>query len=429
MLNRLDLRGVADPRPLLPRPDAGGDEPLEAVRAIVEDVAANGDEALRRLTSRFDGVELDAVRVAPAACVEALAALDPGLRQALETAAANIEAFHRDQVRSDHHWDRDGLSVRGRVVPVGRAGCYVPGGRAAYPSTVLMTAIPARVAGVGEVVLCVPPDRTTGSVAAVTLAAAAIAGVDEVYAVGGAQAIAAMAHGTESIAPVDVICGPGNLYVALAKRIVSDHVGIAAAFAGPSEIVVVADDTTVPDSAAVDVMVQAEHGPDGMAWLITWSDEVADAIDARIDALAAVAPRRDEISATLGSNGWLALVDGPAEAVALSNLIAPEHLQLMCADADALADAVTNAGAVFCGPLAPASVGDYVAGPSHVLPTHGSARFGSALTVDDFTKQVHIITVDADAFARLGPVVETIATAEGLDAHAQSIRVRRDAPS
>lgn len=426
MLNRLDLRGVADPRPLLPRPDAGGEEPLEAVRAIIEDVRANGDEALRRLTARFDGVDLDAVRVTPEACAAALAGLDPELRRALEVAAANVEAFHLAQVRPDHDWSNDGVTVRGRVVPVGRAGCYVPGGRGAYPSTVLMTAIPARVAGVGQVVLCVPPDRATGAVAAVTLAAAAIAGVDEVYAVGGAQAIAAMAYGTESIAPVDVICGPGNLYVALAKREVSDHVGIAAAFAGPSEIVVVADETTRVDSAAVDVMVQAEHGPDGMAWLIAWSDEVADAIDARIEALAAAAPRRDEISATLGSNGWLALVDGPAEAVALSNLIAPEHLQLMCEGADALADAVTSAGAVFCGPLAPASFGDYVAGPSHVLPTHGSARFGSALTVDDFTKQVHVISVDAAAFDRFGPVVEAIATAEGLDAHAQSIRVRRE---
>ncbi len=426
MLNRLDLRGVADPRPLLPRPDAGGEGPVDVVRGIVDDVRANGDEALRRLTAEFDGVDLADVRVSAETCAAALAGLDADLRRALEVAAANVEAFHQSQVRSAHDWEREGVRVRGRIVPVARAGCYVPGGRAAYPSTVLMTAIPARVAGVDEVVLCVPPDRTTGDVAPVTLAAAAIAGVDEVYAVGGAQAIAAMAYGTESVAPVDVICGPGNLYVAIAKRVVSDHVGIAAAFAGPSEIVVVADGTTPPDCAAVDVMVQAEHGPDGMAWLITWSEEVADVIDARIDTLVADAPRRDEITRTLQSNGWVALVDGPAEAVALSNLIAPEHLQLMCEGADALAESVTSAGAVFCGPLAPASIGDYVAGPSHVLPTHGSARFGSALTVDDFTKQVHVITLDDAAFRRLGPVVESIATAEGLDAHAQSIRVRRD---
>lgn len=425
MLNRLDLRGVADPVANLPRPADGADGPADAVAAIIDDVRANGDEALRRLTERFDGVPLEDLRISQDACDQALEAIDPSLRDALEAAADNIRAFHHSQVRTDHRWERDGIVVRGRTVPVDRAGCYVPGGRAAYPSTVLMTAIPARAAGVGQVVLCVPPERTSGTVATVTLAAAAVAGVDEVYAVGGAQAIAAMAFGTESIAAVDVIAGPGNLYVALAKRMVAGSVGIAAAFAGPSEIVVVADATTDVDSAAVDVMVQAEHGPDGLAWLITWSTEVADAIDARISELAAAAPRSNEISATLSSNGWLALVDGPIEAVELANHIAPEHLQLMCAGADDLADSVRNAGAVFCGPLSPASFGDYVAGPSHVLPTHGSARFASALTVDDFTKQVHVISIDESGFARYGPVVEALAVAEGFEAHADSIRVRR----
>jgi histidinol dehydrogenase len=425
VLNRLDLRGVADPVPMLPRPSDGDDGPAEVVADIIADVRSNGDDALRRLTERLDGVVLDDIRVDSDTCARALESIDPALRHALEVAADNVTGFHRSQVRVDHHWERDGIVVRGRTVPVDRAGCYVPGGRAAYPSTVLMTAIPARAAGVGQVVLCVPPERTSGSVATVTLAAAAVAGVDEVYAVGGAQAIAAMAYGTQSIAPVDVIAGPGNMYVALAKRMVAGRVGIAAAFAGPSEIVVVADHTTNVDSAAVDVMVQAEHGPDGLAWLITWSTDVADAIDARIAELAAVAPRSTEISATLSSNGWLALVDGPIEAIELANHIAPEHLQLMCDGADDLADSVRSAGAVFCGPLSPASFGDYVAGPSHVLPTHGSARFAGALTVDDFTKQVHVITVDEAGFARFGPVVETLAVAEGLEAHADSVRVRR----
>ncbi len=433
MLNRLDLRGVADPRPLLPRPVDGSDDStsgaLGVVRTIIAAVRAEGDTALRRFTAEFDGVSLDDLRVAPEVCVAALESIDPSLRAALEVAADNITSFHRDQVRPDHEWERGGIYVRGRTVPVARAGCYVPGGRGAYPSTVLMTAIPARVAGVDEVVLCVPPDRATGAVSPVVLAAAAVAGVDEVYAVGGAQAIAAMAYGTETLRPVDVICGPGNLYVALAKREVAGAVGIAAAFAGPSEIVVVADESTPVDAAAVDVMVQAEHGPDGLAWLITWSAEVADAIDTAITTRVADAPRRDEIAATLSSNGWLAIVDGPIEAVELANLIAPEHLQLMCEGADDLADSVRNAGAVFCGPLAPASFGDYVAGPSHVLPTHGSARFGSALTVDDFTKQVHIVTVDSDGFATYGPVVEALAVAEGFEAHADSVRVRREATS
>jgi histidinol dehydrogenase len=425
VLNRIDLRGVTNPATVLPRPADGDGAPAETVQAIIDDVRAHGDEALVRLTEQFDGVRADQLRVDPDECRRALSSIDDQVRVALEVAAGNIAAFHRDQVRPTHRFEREGLVVEGRIVPVDRAGCYVPGGRGAYPSTVLMTAIPAREAGVSEVVLCVPPDRATGTVAAVTLAAAAIAGVDEVYAVGGAQAIAAMAYGTESIAPVDVIAGPGNMYVALAKRLVSGKVGIAAAFAGPSEIVVVADDTAPVDLVAIDLMVQAEHGPDGLSWLITWSEAVADAVDRQLAELVAVAPRRAEIDATMSSNGWCALVDGPDEAIAVANLIAPEHLQLMAARPQELALAVRNAGAVFCGPLSPASFGDYVAGPSHVLPTHGSARFGSALTVDDFTKQVHIVTVDAAGLEAFGPAVEVLAAAEGFEAHAESIRMRR----
>jgi histidinol dehydrogenase len=426
VLNRIDLRGVDDPATVLPRPTDGGGAPAEAVRSIIDDVRANGDEALVRLTEQFDGVRLDQVRVDPEACRQALASIDDKVRVALEVAASNIAAFHREQVRGTHRFERDGIVVEGRIVPVDRAGCYVPGGRGAYPSTVLMTAIPAREAGVGQVVLCVPPDRTTGAVAQVTLAAAAVAGVDEVYAVGGAQAIAALAYGTASIAPVDVIAGPGNMYVALAKRLVAGHVGIAAAFAGPSEIVVVADETTPVDLAAIDLMVQAEHGPDGLSWLITWSAEVADAVAERLETLVAAAPRRAEIEATMSSNGWCALVEGPDQALEVANLIAPEHLQLMAARPQEMANGVRNAGAVFCGPMSPASFGDYVAGPSHVLPTHGSARFGSALTVDDFTKQVHVVTIDAAGLAAFGPAVEALATAEGFEAHAESIRMRRN---
>lgn len=427
MLNRLDLRGVTDVRDRLPRPSADGEQPVEAVRQILADVADRGDAALRELTERFDGVQPDAVEVPAATIAAALDEVPAELRSALEQAADNIRSFHEAQRRDAHGWRHEGIDVATRIVPVGRAGCYVPGGRAAYPSTVLMTAIPAQVAGVEEVVLCVPPNRETGAVATSTLAAAAVAGVDAVYAVGGAQAIAAMAYGTESVPPVDVIAGPGNLYVAVAKREVAGQVGIAAAFAGPSEIVVVADETTPVDFAAIDVMVQAEHGPDGLSWLITWSPEVADAVAERITELTAVAARRGEIEATLGSNGWCALVEGPEQAMEVANLIAPEHLQLMCADAEQLAASVRNAGAVFCGALSPASFGDYVAGPSHVLPTHGSARFGSALTVDDFTKQIHVVQLDDAAFDRFGPVVEAIAGAEGFEAHAQSIALRRAA--
>jgi histidinol dehydrogenase len=380
---------------------------------------------VRELTERFDGVASAELRVPPAEIADALAQADPALRRALEEAHASIEAFHVAQRRGDHHYQRNGIVVEGRQVPVDRAGCYVPGGRGSYPSSVLMTVVPARVAGVAEIVLCVPPDRETGRVAASTLAAAAIAGVDEVYAIGGAQAIAAMAFGTESIRPVDVIAGPGNVYVAVAKREVAGVVGVPSAFAGPSEIVVVADDSTPPTYAAIDVIVQAEHGPDGLAWLITWSPEAADAIDAEITRLVAEAPRRADIERNFAQGGYLALVDGPEAAIAVANLIAPEHLQLMSSDPEALVPLVRHAGAVFCGPLSPASVGDYIAGPSHVLPTFGSARYGSALTVDDFVKQVHVVTLDRDAFDRVAPTVETLAVTEGFEAHAQSIRLRR----
>ena len=289
-----------------------------------------------------------------------------------------------------------------------------------------MTAIPARVAGVQSIALCVPPDRATGKGPQATLAAAAIAEVDEVYAIGGAQAVAAMAYGTETIVPVDVIVGPGNIYVAVAKRELAGEglVGIPSAFAGPSEVVVVADDTTPVESAAIDVVVQAEHGPHGLAWLVTWSDAAAHSINAAIDRLVERAPRRDDIEATLAEGGYVVLVDGPEQAMAVSNAIAPEHLELMCADPDALVPWVRHAGAVFCGPWAPASVGDYIAGPSHVLPTFGSARFGQALTVADFTKQVHVVSLDEAALGEVAPHVAALAEAEGLAAHAASVRIR-----
>lgn len=427
MLTPLDLRGLsgdlATIRAALPRPEVAGEGPVAAVREILAAVRARGDAALRELTARFDGCDRPSARVEPAELDDALATIPPALRAALEAAAANIASFHETQVVAPHRFVRGGLVVEASHVPVDRAGLYVPGGRAVYPSTVLMTAIPARVAGVPEVVLCVPPGRD-GSVPAATLAAARIAGVDEVYAVGGAQAIAAMAYGTETIRPVDVVAGPGNVFVAIAKREVAGVVGVPSAFAGPSEIVVVADDTTPPAMAAVDVIVQAEHGPNGIAWLITWSERAAERIAAEVSAQVAVAPRRADIESTLAAGGYVALVDGPEQAVAVANAIAPEHLQLLNADPRALVPLVRHAGAVFCGPWAPASVGDYVAGPSHVLPTDGTARFGSALTVRDFQKDLHVITLDEAALRELGPHVVAIAEAEGLDAHADSIRRR-----
>ncbi len=424
MLNRLDLRGASgDLRSRLPRPSSGGEQPVAAVQEILAAVRDGGDAAVKAFTERFDGVALGQLRVPPREIQAAFAAIAPAVREALAVAAGRIEDFHRTQLAEDHTYERDGIVVQGLHRPVDRAGCYVPGGRAIYPSTVLMTAVAARVAGVHEVVLCVPPDRS-GHVPAVTLAAAALAGVDEVYAIGGAQAIGAMAYGTESIRPVDVIVGPGNVYVALAKREVAGLVGVPSSFAGPSEVVVIADETAPPASAAVDVILQAEHGPGGLAWLITWSPSAADAIVAEIEQQVAASPRRADIESTFAEGGYVVLVDGPEQALEVSNLIAPEHLELMTADPQALVPLVRHAGAVFCGPWSPASVGDYLAGPNHVLPTDGTARFASALTVRDFQKDLHVITLDADALARVAPHVASLATAEGLTAHADSVMRR-----
>lgn len=429
MLNRLDLRGRSDGDLLgdLPRPEPGGEAPIEAVRAIIAEVRSRGDAAVREFTERFDGVSAPSFVVDRAELAAALAAAPADLVEALTAARDAVLAFHEAQVRTEHAITRQGITVTGRSVPVDRAGCYVPGGRGSYPSSVLMTAVPARVAGVPEVVLCVPPARDTGRIAESTLVAAALAGVDEVYAIGGAQAIAAMAFGTETVRPVDVIAGPGNAFVALAKREVAGQVGVPMAFAGPSEIVVVADATAPVDFVAIDLMVQAEHGPDGLAWLVTWDPAVADAVEEALARLVAEAPRQAEITSTFARGGFCALVDGPEAAMAVVNHIAPEHLELITADPGTLVPAVRHAGAVFLGPLAPASIGDYVAGPSHVLPTFGTARYGSALTVDDFTKQVHIIDITREGFDRAAPVVATLADTEGFAAHAESVRLRQRA--
>ncbi len=428
-MKRLDLRGVpADElAEALPRPPAEQTFPSDEVRAILDEVRIGGDEAVRALTRRFDGIEVGALRVAAEDLETALAGIDPDLRVALEVAYGRILAYHRHEPEPVADFVNDGVVVRHLLRPVGRAGLYAPGGRARYPSTVLMCAAPARVAGVAELVLCVPPG-SDGAIAAETLAAAAIAGIDEVYRVGGAQAVAAMAFGTPSIRAVDVIAGPGNRYVAEAKRQVSGMVGVPSAFAGPSEVVVVADAHTPVAWAAIDVVVQAEHGPDGLAWLVTWSAAAADAIEAEVDRVVAASPRRQDLEATLSTGGYVALVDGPEQALSVANVVAPEHLELLVEDAVALLPLVQRAGAVFLGPYAPASVGDYVAGPNHVLPTARTARFASALRVDDFRTHIHAVSMDDAALARLAPHVVALAQAEGLPAHARSVVVRGEAP-
>ncbi len=426
MLTRLDLRGATgDLRPLLPRPEVGGAAPVAAVRAILEDVRNRGDAALLDLSERFDGVRPDPLRVPAGEMKAALEAIPRVLRDALEVAWANVVDHHRHQLRGDTRTEDRGLVLRELRRPVERAGCYVPGGKASYPSTVLMTAGPASVAGVDEVVVVCPPGRD-GRLPVETLAAAGVAGVDEVYRVGGAQAVAGLAYGTESIPAVDVIVGPGNVYVAVAKREVAGEgrVGVPSAFAGPSEVVVVADATTDPTWAAIDVLVQAEHGPDGLAWLVTWEEEALLAVSDALDRLLADQPRRADIEATLREGGHAVLCRDAAQAMEVANLIAPEHLELLVADPEPLLPLVRHAGAVFTGMYGAASLGDYVAGPSHVLPTYGSARFSSALRVDDFVKTIHVVSADGQAFERLAPHVAALADAEGLHAHAQSARLR-----
>jgi histidinol dehydrogenase len=396
------------------------------VAQILSRVRAEGDAAVVRCTAQFDGVDVSGgLRVPAAEIDEAVARADADLRAALKVAYDRIVAYHAQEGTPPGDLEDGGITVRHLVRPVARAGLYAPGGRARYPSTVLMGAAPARVAGVGSIALCVPPGPD-GRVDAATLCAAAVAGVDEVYRIGGAQAIGALAYGTHSVPAVDVIAGPGNAYVAEAKRQVSGVVGVASAFAGPSEIVVVAGPSAPPAFAAVDLVVQAEHGPDGLAWLVTWNGELLDAVAAEVDRMVAASPRRADLEATLAHAGIACLVDSPEHAMAVANTVAPEHLQLMVPgeDADALVALVRNAGAVFVGEWSPASVGDYVAGPNHVLPTNRTARFASALRADDFRKHIHSVRVTPDGLRAWGPYVVTLAETEGLPAHADSVRRR-----
>ncbi len=427
MLSRIDLTRHRGPvASQLPRPRLPAEGPVKDVRAIIAAVRAGGDAAVAEFTRRFDGVETPDLTVPPSDISQAVKRTPRGVRDALEVAVANVDAYHRHQLLQDVRHHAGSLVVVERHLPVERAGCYVPGGRASYPSTVVMTTVPAFVAGVSEVALCVPPGPD-GHIPDVTLAAAAAAGVSEVHPIGGAQAIAAMAYGTESIRAVDVIAGPGNKYVALAQREVAGTVGVPSAFAGPSEVVVVVDDSADPRFAAADVILQAEHGPDGLAWLVSLDEAAADAVDAEIAHQVAHAPRRAEIEATLSHSGYNVVCSSAAQALEVVNAIAPEHLELMVTDPDLLLDDVKNAGAVFCGPWMPASVGDYAAGPNHVLPTNGTARFAGALGVRDFQKSMHIVSGERAGLEEIAPHVIALAEAEGLTAHADSLRIRLEA--
>ncbi|MFO1184677.1 MAG: histidinol dehydrogenase [Bauldia sp.] len=399
-----------------------------AAKAIVDDVRQRGDEALIELTARFDRLQLTpgTIRVSQSDIDAAERSVDDDARQALTFARDRIEAFHRRQLPTDD-WSRDaaGVELGWRWTPVAAAGLYVPGGTAAYPSSVLMNAIPARVAGVERLAMTVPaPD---GKLNPLVITAAVIAGVDEIYRVGGAQAIAALAYGTRSIAPVTKIVGPGNAYVAAAKRRVFGTVGIDM-IAGPSEVVVVAGRANDPNWIAADLMAQAEHDAAAQSILITDSDAFASAVEAAVAALLETLPRRDIAAASWRDHGAIIVVKKLVEAVPLIDRLAPEHLELAVDDPEALVAEIRNAGAVFLGRHTPEAIGDYVGGPNHVLPTARSSRFASGLSVTDFMKRTTLLKCDAQALAALGPPAATLARAEGLDAHAKSVTVRIPPP-
>lgn len=408
---------VASARETMDRVDA-------VAAAIVEDVQRRGDVALFDYTLRFDGVKpgRQGLRIPARQIAAAWRSIPATARKALETAAARIEDFHTRQLPADAAWtDGAGLRLGWRWTPVDSTGIYVPGGRNAYPSSVLMNAIPARVAGVARIAMVVPTPHD--EVDPMVLAAARLAGIEEIHRVGGAQAIAALAYGTRTVTPVDKIVGPGNAYVAAAKRLVFGRVGIDS-IAGPSEVVVVADAANDPAWIAADLMAQAEHDPVAQSILITDDAAFAARVEAAIDALLARLARREIAAASWRDHGAIVILRRLRDAPALVDRLAPEHLQLAVADPDALAARIRHAGAIFLGRHTPEALGDYVAGPSHVLPTSRTARFASGLNVLDFMKRTTLIGADGDSLAGLADAAITLAEAEGLGAHARSLAIR-----
>ncbi len=400
---------------------------VDAVVAdIIADVRARGDAAVIELTARFDRVRLTSatLRMSDVAVAEAAAQVPDDVRAALDLAAARIRAYHDRQMPADAEWQDDtGATLGWRWTPVRAAGLYVPGGLASYPSSVLMNAIPAKVAGVERLAIVVPmPD---GEVNPAVMAAAQIAGVDEIYPIGGAQAIAALAYGTETIRPVDKITGPGNAYVAAAKRRVFGRVGIDM-IAGPSEILVIADGDNDPDWIALDLLSQAEHDESAQSILITTDAAFGQAVAAAVGRQLETLDRRAIAGASWRDFGAVIVARDLSEAAALSNRIAPEHLELCVADPEALAALCTEAGAIFLGPWTPEAIGDYIGGPNHVLPTARSARFSSGLSVMDFLKRTTLAKMTPDALRAIGPAAERLAQSESLQAHGLSVRARLD---
>ncbi|GAB2454987.1 histidinol dehydrogenase [Xylanimonas ulmi] len=439
MIQRIDLRGRTltrrDLLAVLPRAEVGVDEALDAVAPLVADVRARGAAALRDIAERFDGVRPADLRVPAAALDDALAHLPEPVRAGLEEAIVRVRAVHTAQVPPEHTTQlADGAVVRQRYIPVERVGLYAPGGLAVYPSSVIMNVVAAQAAGVEGIALASPPQKDHGGLPHPTiLAACALLGVDEVYAVGGAQAVAMFAYGAVGTEPqdgevlcepVDVVTGPGNVYVAAAKRLVRGAVGIDAE-AGPTEIAVLADDTADAGHVALDLISQAEHDPMAASVLVTPSTVLAEAVEERLEELAAATKHAGRVAVALGGpQSAIVLVDDIEQGVQVVDAYGAEHLELQTADAAALADRIRSAGAIFVGPWAPVSLGDYMAGSNHVLPTGGTARYASALSVLSFLKSVQVIEYTREALAELADRIVAVADDEDLPAHGEAVRGR-----
>lgn len=434
MISRIDLRGDAFPadgvdRDLLPRAELDVEAALEKVRPICEDVRHRGTSALIEYAERFDGVAIDRVRVPAEALTRALEELDPAVRAALEESVRRARLVHGEQRRTDHTTQVvPGGTVTERWVPVERVGLYVPGGRSVYPSSVVMNVVPAQEAQVGSMAVASPPQKDFGGLPHPTiLAACALLGVDEVYAAGGAQAVAMFAYGTEECRPVSMVTGPGNIWVAAAKRLLKGRIGIDAE-AGPTEIAILADATADPVHVAADLISQAEHDPLAAAVLVTDSVDLAEAVEKELERqVAATRHVADRIAPALsGRQSGIVLVDGIEQGLQVVNAYAAEHLEIQTEDAAAVAARVRNAGAVFVGAYAPVSLGDYAAGSNHVLPTGGCACHSSGLSVQSFLRGIHVVDYTREALAEIAPHVVSLADAEDLPAHGAAVRARFD---
>ena len=428
-IGRVDLRGrrpdAAGLRAVLPRAALDVEVALDVVRPVCDDVRARGAAAVRELTARFDGVDLESTRVPPHALADALAAMAPELRAALEEAARRARLVHEAQRREDAVVEvSPGGTVTERWVPVRRVGLYVPGGLLAYPSSVVMNVVPAQVAGVGSLAVASPPQRDNGGLPhPAVLAACALLGVDEVHAVGGAQAVAMFAYGTEDCAPVDLVTGPGNIYVTSAKRLLKGVIGTDSE-AGPTEVAVLADDTADPAFVAADLVAQAEHDPNASCLLVTPSAELLDAVDRQLATAVPSTRHRERVETALSGQSAYVLVDDLEQGLTVVDEWAAEHLEVVTRDAATLARRVRNAGAVFVGPFSPVSLGDYLAGSNHVLPTAGTARHSGGLSVQTFLRSQHVVEYDRDALAAVAGHVDALGGAEDLGAHVDAVRAR-----